>query len=225
VGIQERKDREKEQRREEILNAAQAIFFAKGLQTTTMDEIAERAELSKGTLYLYFRSKEDLYLAVLLRGTEIMYHMFLDMAQKPIPILHRLKGLAEAYFHFYRSYPDYFRMLDFFETPHFHKQVSEEMHQQCSRANQRMWDLAGSLIREGQEQGMIHPQIAAAEAAVMVWACANGVIRQIDRSDEYWRAHLGVDLEKALFISISLLLEALMTEQAKQQHPDFIIYS
>jgi AcrR family transcriptional regulator len=225
MGINERKDREREQRREEILNAAQTVFFAKGLQAATMDEIAECAELSKGTLYLYYRSKEDLYLAVLLRGTEIMYRMFLETAQKPIPVLHRLRGLAETYFYFYKSYPDYFRMLDFFETPHFHKQVSEEMRQQCSLANQRMWDLAGHLIREGQEQGMIHSQITAAEAAVMVWACANGVIRQIDRSDEYWRRHLGVDLEKALFISISLLLEALMTDQAKQQHPDLILYS
>ena len=60
MGTHERKEREKEHRREEILAAAQAVFFEKGLQNSTMDEIAERAELSKGTLYLYYKSKEDL---------------------------------------------------------------------------------------------------------------------------------------------------------------------
>lgn len=67
MGIQERKEREKESRKEEIINAAQKIFFEKGLPAATMDEIAEAAELSKGTLYLYYKSKEDLYLAVTMR--------------------------------------------------------------------------------------------------------------------------------------------------------------
>ncbi|MDL1893205.1 helix-turn-helix transcriptional regulator, partial [Sphingobacteriales bacterium CHB3] len=52
MGIIERKEREKEQRREEIVTAAEKIFFEKGLAIATMDEIAEAAELSKGTLYL-----------------------------------------------------------------------------------------------------------------------------------------------------------------------------
>ena len=76
MGINERKEREKEHRREEIISSAEKVFFEKGLQTATMDEIAERAELGKSTLYLYYKSKEDLYLAVLLRGTEILLQKF-----------------------------------------------------------------------------------------------------------------------------------------------------
>lgn len=60
MGTHERKEREREHRREDILDAAQHVFFEKGLPTATMDEIAEIAELSKGTLYLYYKSKEDL---------------------------------------------------------------------------------------------------------------------------------------------------------------------
>ena len=73
MGIVERKEREKEHRREEIIDAAQRIFFQKGLSAATMDEIAEAAELSKGTLYLYYNSKEDLYLSVMLRGMDILH--------------------------------------------------------------------------------------------------------------------------------------------------------
>lgn len=64
MGIAERKEREKQQRREEIIQAAEKVFFSKGFEKSTMDDIAERAELSKGTLYLYFKSKEDLHMAV-----------------------------------------------------------------------------------------------------------------------------------------------------------------
>ena len=61
MGINERKEREKLRRREEILTAAEELFFTKGIEHTTMDDVAERAELSKGTLYLYFKSKEDIH--------------------------------------------------------------------------------------------------------------------------------------------------------------------
>jgi TetR/AcrR family transcriptional regulator len=50
MGITERKEREKEQRRNAIIDAAEKIFFTKGMDNSTMDDVAEEAELSKGTL-------------------------------------------------------------------------------------------------------------------------------------------------------------------------------
>ena len=74
--IAERKEREKEQRRNDIIDAAESIFFSKGIENATMDEIAEEAELSKGTLYLYFKSKEGLLFAIDLRAMKILLTMF-----------------------------------------------------------------------------------------------------------------------------------------------------
>jgi AcrR family transcriptional regulator len=62
--IQQRKAREKEQRRHEIITMAMECFISKGFSNTTMEEIALKASLSKGTLYNYFDSKNDLYLVV-----------------------------------------------------------------------------------------------------------------------------------------------------------------
>ncbi len=96
MGIIERKEREKEQRREEIIGSAEQVFFEKGLQVATMDEIAEQAELGKSTLYLYYKSKEDLYLAVLLRGTEILLHKFEKVAASDDPTIKKIADLGEA---------------------------------------------------------------------------------------------------------------------------------
>ena len=68
MGITERREREKEQRHNDIIDAAEKVFFSRGLEHATMDNVAVEAELSKGTLYLYFKSKEELYLAILLRS-------------------------------------------------------------------------------------------------------------------------------------------------------------
>ncbi len=61
MGISERKEREKKERRRQIREAALHVFSLKGYEAATMDDIAERAELSKGVLYYYFSSKRQLY--------------------------------------------------------------------------------------------------------------------------------------------------------------------
>lgn len=67
MGIQERKEREKERRRQQILVAAKRMFSEKGYNRTTMEDIANEAELSPGTLYLYFKNKEELFASLSLR--------------------------------------------------------------------------------------------------------------------------------------------------------------
>jgi AcrR family transcriptional regulator len=72
MGVHERKLREKEQRKVDILNAAREVFSSKGFNTTTMEEIALRAELSPGILYLYFENKEELYTSL---SVEVLKHL------------------------------------------------------------------------------------------------------------------------------------------------------
>lgn len=65
MGITERREREKQRRRDTILASARDLFSAHGYEGTKMTDIADRCELSKGTLYLYFSSKEDLAHAII----------------------------------------------------------------------------------------------------------------------------------------------------------------
>jgi AcrR family transcriptional regulator len=67
MGIHERKEREKERRRQQIMVAAKRVFSAHGFNKSTMEDIAREAELSPGTIYLYFRNKDELYASLSLR--------------------------------------------------------------------------------------------------------------------------------------------------------------
>lgn len=67
MGITDRKKREREMRRQQILIAAKRVFTKKGYDKSTMEDIAREAELSPGTLYLYFKSKDELYASLCLR--------------------------------------------------------------------------------------------------------------------------------------------------------------
>lgn len=64
MGIPERRERERNERREAILAGATRVFAEKGVSLATMEDIARESELSKGALYLYFKSKDELFLAI-----------------------------------------------------------------------------------------------------------------------------------------------------------------
>lgn len=65
---QERKRQEREARRHRIQDAARPVFFERGFARTSIEDIAKHAQLSVGAIYLYFKSKEDLYLSILERS-------------------------------------------------------------------------------------------------------------------------------------------------------------
>ena len=69
-----RKERERLLRRDEIISAAREVFALRGFAEATLDEIAERAEFGKGTLYNYFENKEELFEAVIVNSYETVMH-------------------------------------------------------------------------------------------------------------------------------------------------------
>lgn len=216
MGTQERKEREKEHRREEILNAAQKVFFEKGLQAATMDEIAEAAELSKGTLYLYYKSKEDLYLAVMIRGMQTLYGMFVDAISSDRPTIEHLRILSERYYEFFEKERNYFRMMNFFLHREFHKQVSKEMLDACQLENQRTWGLVLDVLEKGIAEGSLRQELDPAETAAFLWLSLTAILVRLDTQYERFKEQLNVDLKDLYRKSTALLLDSITTQGAKQ---------
>ena len=111
MGIAERKEREKQLRREEIVTAAEKVFFSKGFDLSTMDDVAEKAELSKGTLYLYFKSKEDLHMAVARKSIRILRAITLKATEGEGNALQKLGRMGRATVEFSRTDPDRMRSI------------------------------------------------------------------------------------------------------------------
>lgn len=113
MGTKDRKEREKAQKREKIIKVAEKLFFKKGFENTTMDEIAEKAEFSKGALYLYFKNKETLYSVIALRSMDILIKLLEDEVGKGKDTKERLSGIKNAYLRGYLEYKEHMRVLLF----------------------------------------------------------------------------------------------------------------
>lgn len=218
MSIQERKEREKEHRKEEIIDAAQRIFFGKGLNAATMDEIAESAELSKGTLYLYYSSKEDLYLAVLMRGLKLLHSMFNEAISDAMPVVAILNKMEKAYIKFFKTQRNYFRMLNFFQAPHFHRQVSEEMKKACTSENNGNWEQIIELLKRGVREKKIRDDINPVEIGIILWSSMTSLMLRIDSEGGLWKELRNIDLMKTLEISDRLVINAILTPEGRKEY-------
>lgn len=102
-----RKERETQLRRNIIIEAAEKLFLNQGYENTSMDEIAHISEFSKGTLYNYFNSKEDLYLAIAKKAYEILIELTKKFTQNKELGMPQIKQIGYAYYEFTKKYPKY----------------------------------------------------------------------------------------------------------------------
>lgn len=114
MGIPERKQREKQQRKELILEAARKLFQERGFLNVTISDIAETSELSIGTLYLYFKNKDDIYAGLACLGSQKV-DALLDSAlhQKKKLTQRELVFFIEKFMRIYDDYGCYFDILMF----------------------------------------------------------------------------------------------------------------
>jgi len=199
--VAERRLREKEARRQQILDAAREIFFAKGFEGATIEEIAEKTELSKGALYLYFSSKEEIYITLMLEGSQILHGMLKKSASQNLPADTLLRRLGQAYLRFYREYTEYFRMLFlYYSSLSIHQKVGPELCERCEMQAKQSLELVAAIIQKGVDQGLFK-SCNPMDQAVLVWTCQNGIILLGERGDDHLlRLNTSVEKLQDLFL-------------------------
>ncbi len=173
----ERRAREKAQRRQQILDAARQEFFERGFHRPTVDDVAARAEVSKGTIYLYFESREDLLAHLLLEGLDLLIEE-MDTACEPEPaqpVECTLQALARAYLRFCQSNRSYFRLIMAFDRGRFEESIPPALYQQVMDKSLQGLDLLARTVKRGQASGVFHVDDPW-QAAGSVWAALNGVL-------------------------------------------------
>lgn len=209
MGITERKAREKERRKNEIIDAAERVFFSKGLANATMDDVAEEAELSKGTLYLYFKSKEDLYLAINYRGTLILKSMFEQAVAKQETGFDKTRAVGEAYFEYYKKYPDYFNAMLYYESTEIDYTDQESFAFECSMKGKETLDVLIKAIKTGIQDGTIRPEIDPVKTAIILWGQSTGIIQLIALRGEALKFVHNVKPEEVMAYCFDLIGESL----------------
>jgi AcrR family transcriptional regulator len=177
MGIAERKEREKQQRRNDIIDAAEKVFFQKGFMQATMDAVAEQAELSKGTLYLYFKSKEELHWAISTRGVNILQDMMEKVYSARENGLENLIKLGQTFITFSEQHKKYFEALLFFEGSDLNKLNMPSEQIENTFFFESPLKLLFQAVEKGIGDGSIRGDIPVNTLASTLWAQIFGVLQ------------------------------------------------
>jgi len=218
VGTTGRREREKAKRREDILQAARDVFFSDGIRQATIDDVAAHAEVSKGTVYLYFESKEAILAHLVLEGLDILSgHLEAAYApQKDLAADERVRRLSRAYLKFSKTQPQYFRLLMAFDRGQFRERVPAPLYQQVSERSLQSLSWVERAFEQGRADGQFDTSDSRRAAGVL-WASLNGVMFLLDHPLR--QEILGISLDTLFDSTLELLLRGMETRPAAQRSP------
>lgn len=139
-------------RKKKIMQVAMQLFSEKSYHDVTIDEVATKAGVAKGTIYLYFESKEKLYLEILENGFESIESLIEREVAKTDPASEKLKKVLRLIFGFYRQNLDVLRILSRDET-----HLIREHYQFTEHWRERRVKLYEKILEKGVKEGSFRP--------------------------------------------------------------------
>jgi len=238
MSVSEWKAREKEQRRNDIIDAAQKLFFSKGYENVSMDDIAKEIKLNKATLYRYFMSKEALFFTVVLRGVTVNYEMLLVSVNNAGTGLERLAAIGNVSFDFAKQYPDYHRLISYYFSGRFDlckmvdsddtamlptrtgernwvklsETTDSEVVREISRLRWGMFETMRSAVQVGMGDGTIRPGMNPGELAVLI-SIISGSLVTISPDYKSALELMGIDQEQFIADSRTFIQHAITRDE------------
>lgn len=211
MGVQKRKDKEREIRKSDIVEAAERLFFAQGYDHTTMDDVAKEAQFSKRTLYVYFNSKEEIYFEIMAKG----YRLLIDALKKEKPkatdVYGEIRHMADVLYHFYLHHPDYFRAIMEYENGEldFQKGVSDGAKENCYALGEEVLGFLTDILQRGVKEGAVRGDIDVLQTALVFWTCIIGVFTTAQRKEQYIRHVHQTTADRLVSSAVDLLIRSI----------------
>ncbi len=172
TNAQERKAQERQARRRRIQEAARSVFSERGYAGASIELIARAAQLSVGAIYLYFRSKEDLYVS-LIEDTLTVFDVEMVQVREQTEVGRRLRETWSIMVRWAEKDPEGPRILRLMAQPAIRPQLSEEVVAAVSSGISRIQDHIGATVADGIHAG-IYRQVNAREIADLAWSVLLG---------------------------------------------------
>ena len=174
MGPSERRQREREEIRTLILDAARALFVSEGYDAVTMRRIAERIEYSPTAIYFHFKDKDALMGELCAVDFYTLAMQLTKIARVEDPI-ERLRRIGQAYADFAAELPNHYRLM--FMTPHPLGTIPDEAMQRQGNPEEDAYALLKATVAQAIAEKRLKPEHNDAElVSQTMWAGVHGVV-------------------------------------------------
>ena len=176
MGLLERRGKEKDNRKKNILKSARSLFFKKGFKKVTVDEIAKASELGKGSIYLYFNSKEEIYAQILLNDIDNFNEKVDVLLEQRSSSAELLEELSYIYIDYFLNDSELFRILMTYMLQPAKMNLPDKLNAQILNANERSINVIGRILQMGVDTKEFFPELSIKKNQNAFWGLLNGII-------------------------------------------------
>ena len=176
LNSEERRKKEKENRKNLILKVARKLFFERGFKAVTVDLIAAKAEVSKGSIYLYFDSKEEIYTQILISANIERYAEIEVFSKREGMASELLLAFAREYVNNFLDNNELFRILMTFMLHADDMNLTEEQNTQLIYTTNENIRVISEILQKGVNTGEFVSNIDIRQMQYAIWGLLNGVI-------------------------------------------------
>jgi AcrR family transcriptional regulator len=175
MGVKERREREKSETRDKILDAARELFITEGYDGVSMRRVAEKIEYSPTAIYVHFADKNELFHELCHQDYARLAEVFQSSAMSTDPI-ERLKQIGRTYMEFGLRYPNHYKFM--FMTPHPQMEPDEEEREQImGNPELDAYAFLKWAVQQAIDAGRFREELTDAElVSQTLWASVHGVI-------------------------------------------------
>ena len=163
-------------RRQRLVDAARALFFARGYNEVRMLDVARGAGFSKRTVYLEFESKAELFATICEEGVEILREMIETPLTQDLPVLEDIRAQGRAYLAFWREHHAYFRMLFIVANDDILSTIPSAHVERLRAKEAAVIDAIAQTVDRAKTTGLVRSELNSHRQAVMAWGALTGVL-------------------------------------------------
>jgi len=171
-----KKEKEKENRRNIILKAARRLFMDRGFKAVTVDSIAEKAEVSKGSIYLCFESKEEIYAQILIADNLALHEIVKNFASIEASAAQLLQEFSRVYVNYFMNDKELFRILMTFMMQTTQMNLTEKQSAELISSTNENIKVISEIIQKGIDSGEFSPVSNIRQMQNSIWGMLNGII-------------------------------------------------
>lgn len=192
--------------RNNILEAAERLFSEKGVKETTMDDISKAADYSKSTIYVYFKSKEEIYNHIIFSHMCHLRETIDSCVNVPESFEKCYFQICHAFTETYEQYPFYFESImgdiSVDETELSECGILRQIYDEGERINDGML----KLFEKGVREKYLREDIQILPAVFMLWASLVNTIKLANQKEKYIVKRMGMSKPEFLEYSFGLLI-------------------
>lgn len=212
MGVTERNEKLTNVKKEEIIDGMEKALLAKSYDHLTIDDVAQKAEYSKKTIYSYFKSKDEIYWELLIRKFDLLFDTLksaVDGSEKTG--IEKIAMLGKAYYKFANAFPEYMQAIINYEAKKTKDDPNRnKLMERFNTETEKSFLLLEETIKEGIDDQSIAAETDVVGTAILFWSNMNGFIMLASKKGEYIKGTYGKALDQLLEQNIEMLRRSLL---------------